>query len=309
MPSIARGEIDRQLPAGDEIFLDHVGHFVRDPEAARRALERVGFAPTPISIQVDPAIAMGTRLTGTGNVTAMLSRGYIEVLFKTADTALGREFDAALTRHAGLHLAAFAVADIEQAHQRIAAAGFRVRPLVRMQRPVETEAGDDTAAFTIARVEPDVMPEGRIQMLTHHTEEAVWQKRWLSHPNSATGLVDLIIAVGDVEEAAQRFVRFTGRAVMPVPGGAMIGLDRGGLLLVSHNGLSELLPEVATTTLPFIAGYAVRVQSLAAAETAVSSADCEWRAFEDGVVACFPAELGEGAWFFVERASALPWRR
>jgi len=309
MPSIAHGEIDRQLPAGAEIFLDHVGHFVRDPEAARRALERVGFAPTPISIQVDPAISVGTRLTGTGNVTAMLSRGYIEVLFKTADTALGREFDAALIRHAGLHLAAFAVADIEQAHRRLAGEGFRMRPLVRMQRPVETEAGADTAAFTIARVEPDVMPEGRIQMLTHHSEEAVWQKRWLSHPNSATGLVDLIIAVGDVEEAAQRFAHFTGRTVTPAPGGAMIRLDRGGLLLVSHNGLSELLPEVATTTLPFIAGYAVRVQSLAAAETAVSSADLEWRAFEAGIVACFPAELGEGAWFFVERASALPWRR
>ena len=39
-----------------------------------------------------------------------------------------------------------------------------------MSRPVETATGPDIAAFTIARVEPDVMPEGRIQMLTHHTE-------------------------------------------------------------------------------------------------------------------------------------------
>ena len=49
--------------------------------------------------------------TGTGNVTAMFSRGYIEVLFKTADTPLGREFDLALAGHAGVHLAAFSVAD------------------------------------------------------------------------------------------------------------------------------------------------------------------------------------------------------
>jgi Glyoxalase-like domain len=306
---IEQDEIDRQLPAGDEIFLDHVGHFVRDADAASRALARVGFAPAPISIQVDPSIAVGTRLTGTGNVTAMLSRGYVEVLFKTADTALGREFDAALARHAGVHLAAFAVADVQRAHERLAAAGFRVRPLVRMQRPVETEAGDDTAAFTIARVETGVMPEGRIQMLTHHTEQAVWQKRWLAHPNSATGLIDLVLAVGDVAEAAERFGRFTGRAATPAPGGAMLHLDRGGVLLVSHAALSEILPEVATATLPFIAGYAVRVQSLAATETAVTGAGLEWRALDDGVVACFPAELGEGAWFFVERASALPWRR
>jgi hypothetical protein len=239
----------------------------------------------------------------------MFSRGYIEVLFKTSDTTLGREFDAALARHAGLHLAAFAVADAQKAHRRLATSGFRVRELLRMQRPVETEAGAATAAFTIARVEPDVMPEGRIQMLTHHTEQAVWQKRWLTHRNSAIGLIDVVIAVADVEQAAQRFARFTDRASISTPHEAMLRLDRGGVLLVSHDALTEILPEVAVPTLPFIAGYAVGVQSLAAAETAVANADLDWRAFEEGIVASFPAELGEGAWFFVERASALPWRR
>jgi hypothetical protein len=33
-----RSGIDRQLPRADEIFLDHVGHFVPDAEAASRAL-------------------------------------------------------------------------------------------------------------------------------------------------------------------------------------------------------------------------------------------------------------------------------
>ena len=80
--------IDRQLPMNDEIFLDHLGHFVPDPEAASRALIRAGFAPTPASVGVNPDASP----TGTGNVTAMLGRGYIEVLFKTANTALGREF-------------------------------------------------------------------------------------------------------------------------------------------------------------------------------------------------------------------------
>ena len=103
---------DRRLPVGDEIFLDHVGHFVDDPESASRALARAGFAPTPVSIQVNPDPAGGApRATGTGNVTAMLDRGYLEVLFKTADTPLGRELDAALGRYRGVHLSAFAVAD------------------------------------------------------------------------------------------------------------------------------------------------------------------------------------------------------
>ena len=57
---------DRQLPRGDEIFLDHVGHFVRDPEAARRALARAGFAPTPTSIQVNSDPAGGVVLLHDG---------------------------------------------------------------------------------------------------------------------------------------------------------------------------------------------------------------------------------------------------
>src|SRR5215469_9238438 len=99
-------DAERQLPQAGEIFLDHVAHFVANRDEAANALARAGFAPTPISIQTD-----GGKLTGTGNVTAMMTRGYIEVLFKTADTPLTREFDRALSQFSGVHLIAFSVAD------------------------------------------------------------------------------------------------------------------------------------------------------------------------------------------------------
>ena len=306
MPAASR----RQLPVDDEIFLDHVGHFVRDAQAASRAMHRAGFAPTPISIQADKEPSTGRLVpTGLGNITAMFARGYMEVLFKNSDTALAGELDAALAHRAGLHLAAFSVVDAAAAHERLAGAGFPVRDLVRMQRPVETENGPDIAAFTISRVKPMAMPEGRIQILTHHTESAVWQPRWLSHPNSVCDLIDVVIAVGDIAEAAQRFARFSGRPATFTPGGALIRLDRGGVYLVGHDQATEKLPEVPVTSLPFMIGYALGVESLAAAEAAVDGADLEWRAFEDGIVATFPAELGQGAWVFVERAKDLPWRR
>ena len=54
------------------------------PRATRSCA--AGFAPTPVSVQVNPD---GTP-TGTGNVTAMFARGYVEVLFKTAETPLAR---------------------------------------------------------------------------------------------------------------------------------------------------------------------------------------------------------------------------
>src|SRR5262245_57260610 len=118
-------EANRQLPRGDKIFLDHVGHFVRDRYAAGRALVRAGFAPTPMSVQSD---AEG-HSTGTGNICAMLTRGYIELLFKTSETPLAAELDAALARYVGVHLVAFAVADAGKAHRRLGDAGFPMRPL------------------------------------------------------------------------------------------------------------------------------------------------------------------------------------
>src|SRR5436190_21756475 len=117
-------EVDRQLPLGEEIFLDHVGHFVADREAASHALMRCGFAPTPVSVQVNP----DSTLTGTGNVCAMFAHGYVEVLFKTADTPLAAEPDLSMARYPGVHPAAFAVADAGKTHARLGAAAL---PLAR----------------------------------------------------------------------------------------------------------------------------------------------------------------------------------
>jgi hypothetical protein len=293
------GEVDRQLPVGDEIFLDHVGHFVPDPEAARRALGRAGFQPTPLSIQVNPDPAGGTpKPAGTGNLTAVFRRGYVEVLFRTADTALGRDLAAALARYGGLHLAAFAVADAGAAHRRLGEAGFRTQPLVAMQRPAETVEGPDIAAFTIARLAPGQMPEGRIQILTHRTEPTVWQPRWLDHPNGAVGLAALTIAVADMDEAAQRFSRFTGRPAEPCAGGQVIWLDRGRVELLTPPAFGRRFPELIIPSLPFMGACTIDVVALATAEAALRQGGLVARRDGGRLVACFPEELGVGAWEF-----------
>ncbi len=302
--SAMTAEADRQLPIDDEIFLDHAGHFVRDAKAASAALQRAGFAPTPVSVQVNPD---GTP-TGIGNVTAMFTRGYIEVLFKTADTPLSREFDAALASHSGLHLVAFSVADAPAGHARLAADGFAMRPLVQFQRPVETLSGPGTAAFTVVRLERGAMAEGRIQLLTHRTEDTVWQKRWLVHPNGALAFVDLVIVSSDVTEAASRFVRFTGRAATLTKFGQAIRLDRGMLQLMTAEAFASLFPEIKVPRLPFIGAYAVKVASLAAAEALLRKAGLAIRRAGAALIALFPEVLGTGAWLFVEDSAALPWR-
>jgi hypothetical protein len=296
--------VDRQLPVGAEIFLDHVGHFVRDADAASRALERAGFAPAPVSIQVNPDPAGGPpQRTGTGNVTAMFTRGYIETLFKTADTPLGRELDAGLARYPGVHLAAFAVADAAAAHRRLAEGGFLTQPLVAMQRPVETGNGPGAAAFTIARLAPGQMPEGRVQMLTHHAEHMVWQPRWLTHPNGALALTRVVIAVADVEEATARFARFVGRGAVRSEGGQRIDLDRGCIELASAEAFAHLFPELPIPSLPFAGIYGVGVKSLAALEAKLARGGLQVRALGSGRLVRFPDALGDGAWLFTEHAA------
>ena len=195
---------------------------------------QAGFAPTPPSVQVNPDPGGGPpQKTGTGNVTAMLDRGYIEFLFKTADTPLAQQFEAAMARYRGLHLVAFAVADAAATHARLAKAGFRLQPVVDMRRPVGTAEGEDIAAFSIVRLAPGEMPEGRIQALTHRTAHTVWQERWLSHRNGATGLLDVVIVEADVAEAAERFQRFLGRRAAFDRFGQSVTLDRGRVELVS----------------------------------------------------------------------------
>jgi hypothetical protein len=312
-------EADRRLPRDDEIFLDHVAHFVAGPEAASRALARAGFAPTPLSIQVnadqvnfdkvnaDPA-GGPPRPTGTGNVTAMLDRGYLEVLFKTADTALGREFDAASARYRGVHLAAFAVADAVATHARLAAAGFAMQPVAAMQRPVATAAGEDIAAFSVVRLIPGQMPEGRIQALTHRTPHTVWQKRWLQHRNGAAALLDVVIAEADLAEAAGRFARFLGRGARANPYGSAFHLDRGRVQLVAAGALASLFPRLAIPDLPFMAAYGLAVASLAGVEACLRAGGLAFERRDGWVMAPFPDELGVGCWAFVEHPCALPWR-
>jgi len=170
-----------------------------------------------------------------------------------------------------------------------------------MQRPVDTETGPATAAFTVARVERGVMAEGRIQILTHHTEDAVWQKRWLAHPNGARGLASVVIAVADVEEAAARFVRFTGRRAISTRSGQTIALDRGRVDLVSRAAFEAALPEIAIASLPFIGAYGIVVASLDATATLLARAGLRTRRAGACVIAAFPEELGQGVWLLAER--------
>jgi len=224
---------DQQLPPAGKLCLDHVAHFVPEVDAASDALTRLGFTLTPFSpqshrLQPDSPLVPA----GTGNRCVMLSAGYLEFLTPLADTPIAGQLRTAMGRYVGVHLIAFGTSQAQSDHARLTQAGFSPLDAVALQRQIETLQGMDTARFTVVRVLPGTMAEGRIQYCQHLTPRLVWQSRWLEHPNGATGLTGVLLCVADPREAAQRYARFTGLTPQPNGNAWRIDTVRGYLAFI-----------------------------------------------------------------------------
>lgn len=233
--------------------LDHVGLFVPDMAAAATALEALGFRLTPFTNQANPGPDGTPAPTGTANRCAMLESGYIEVLTPTGDTPLAAQMRAGLARYTGLHLIAFGSDDAAGARRHLDASGFAPLPTVDLRRP--TAGGE--ARFSVARVPPGTMEEGRIQFVQHHTPDLVWRAADMDHPNGATGLTGILVAVVDPAPAAGRYARFTGLA--PVEGGGRVTLAMGAqrVDLIDRRRLERMLPALRVPGLPFMAAMTI----------------------------------------------------
>lgn len=254
--------IPNQIPAAGEKVLDHVAHWVPDLEAAGAALASLGFVPTPWSEQhAAPEPGAPIAPAGSANRCIMLRSGYLEVLAPLAPTPIGRELQAGIERYVGVHLLAFGSPDTGAEQARLEAGGYPQRPPAALRREVETESGETaTLRFTVGRAKLGSMAEGRVQFLTHHTPEHLWQTRWLAHPNTAEGLAEVWIVTADLDEAAARYAGYLDRPADRVgAGAAAISLTRGRVSLFTPEAFRARLPGAAVPTLPFIAGYGLSV--------------------------------------------------
>lgn len=230
-------------PTDGAIHLDHTGHWLTDSERARDALVELGFIVTPFSEQRVPGPDGKMISAGTGNQCVMLEQGYLEFLTPLADTPTGQELKRGISRYQGLHIAAFEVADAHKWHTRCASAGFEQAQVVDLRRFVSGPAGEEVEAkFAVARSKPPGMPEGRFQALVHHTPEALWQSRYMQHPNTALGLLGLVVLVDDLAAASRRYARWFG--VEPTQAGdlALFSLQRGDVIMGTLEAVSRIVP-------------------------------------------------------------------
>jgi hypothetical protein len=246
-----------QTPGEREVFLDHVGWFVPSIEQAGDAFERLGFELTPFVAQHNADPKGGPpQPAGTGNRCAMLKRGYLEILCAVPglDTPLSQQLEDAVARYTGLHLVAMTVGDADRAHRRLRDGGFDPQPPVHLRRPVEDEDGGEVeVSFTVLRVPPGKMPEGRVQMLTQNTPDKVWQDRFIARDNGVSALTGMLLCVADPAEAATRFASFAGKSASGDRHYMTVELDRGRLGFATRRRAQEMLPGLVVPSLPFMA--------------------------------------------------------
>ncbi|MBI4193982.1 MAG: VOC family protein [Betaproteobacteria bacterium] len=263
-----------QIPSPGKLNLDHVAHFVPYIEGASAALDRLGFTLTPFSAQWH-RLEPGGPLTpaGTGNRCAMLRRGYLEFLTPTGDTPVANQLRNAIKRYVGVQLIAFGTGMPDLDHARLAKAGFDPLPPVALQRNIDTPTGTDAARFTVVRVPPGAMEEGRIQFCRHHTPGLLWQPRWLDHANGVQALTGVLLCVEHPERTARRYARFTG--LLPQVSGGLWRIDTArGFLLFMNPGQCLRNFGVMPQTLPWIAGYVLGCADPKATRAHFAQAGC-----------------------------------
>ena len=222
-----------RLPAGNELFLDHVGYFLADLEGAAARFERLGFTVSPVNIHYNDADGELVR-SGTANRLIVFEAGYIEALGRVADTPLGAELAAGVARYEGLHLLALAHERVEE-HDT---GGTDMRPTVFLRRPLEDGR---IVRATVRRATAGAMPEGRVQLLTHETPDLIWLPGMDRHANAARALTGFLQIVADPEEAAERYARFANRPARRSGPAFEIALDRGRFALAGPDALGALL--------------------------------------------------------------------
>jgi hypothetical protein len=296
-----------QPPRPGELNLDHIAHFVPDIDAASAALERLGFTLTPYSPQSHRLSPGGPLVSaGTGNRCIMFERGYVEMLTPTAATPVADQLRDAIRRYVGVHLVAFGTSTPDADHARLSEAGFRPLEPVALQRPIDTAEGAATARFTVVRVPPGTMGEGRIQFCRQHTPELVWQTRWTGHPNGVTALAWVLVCAADPAEAARRYSRFTGLEGTSSGSGWSLATARGTLLFAAPDAIERVLG-TAPAAPPSLAAYGLRTRDPALARRLAAAAGCSIvEVASDRFAAALPAALGGIVVF--ESAAASPLR-
>jgi hypothetical protein len=266
--------------------LDHVGIAATDLGALAAQWEKLGFCLTPLARHSGRRTPDGPVVPfGTGNRCVMLREGYLELIAIVDPGAFSNTLDRFLARYAGIHILALSIEDEAANLARLRRAGIDIPGVAYLERPVDDADPDGPKARFVRLPLPDPA-EGRIQLIRHLTREAIWQERFMTHPNRAVALSEVVLAVAAPAETGARFSVLAGRPLVPDPaGGYALALPRGRVRILPAAALEAVFPAVTIPCLPFIAGITLRTDdNNAAAARLLAERAIAHRAVPGGVL-------------------------
>lgn len=281
-------------------FLHHVGLVVHDLDAAVAVYEGLGFAFSPLSMHQgslkpgEPEVPYGT-----GNRCAIFRHNFLEIVAHIVKDRYDFGIPRFLDRYEGLHIICFGTEDAAVVDARLSEAGVATSGVIPLQRDVDTPDGVRTARMDCIHFKSDI-PEGLIQVARHRTPQYILQPRYMSHPNGAVMLTDIILCVEDPDAYAAKYERFAGRGAERRGPLRVIALPESRVSIAAADDLSQVLPGAAAPMLPFMAGCVVATEDLDATRGFLSERGVPAEAFDGKIVV--PAHAACGAAVVFEAA-------
>ncbi|MBM3626554.1 MAG: VOC family protein [Alphaproteobacteria bacterium] len=270
--------------------IDHVVIIVRDLDAARLRIGRLGFAPTPRG---------GHPVLGTGNHTVMFREPtYFETMGIERPGPHTARYAEFLARREGIGALALKTDDARRVHAEHGGAPLHASPVVDFARPVDLPSGRVEARFTLSQFDAAATPGVSAFACQHHTPGVVWRQDMLDHPNGAVGLAFATIVVEDPRAAAAAYAWLWPGPARHEDGLCEIDTGTCPLRLVSPARFAAENPgdPLLAQSAPFCAEIGVRVRDRDAAAALLAGAGVAHRRATDGCVA-LPSSEGCGAIF------------
>ena len=238
--------------------IDHPVIASADLDAARAALERLGFTVPPRGSHIE---------WGTGNLCIMFPDDYIEVRGIIDPDRFTMHLDTHLEQHGeGLMGVAFGTDDVERSYEDARSAGINTGELRSLRRNFEHPEGWTQPAFTL--FSPDAADiEGlmHVVVIEHLTPELIRRPDFLEHANGCIGINGMAGTITNVATCAARMRRLLGddavnesenELVLTVPSGQIIRLslsDKAALhsMTLRVSDVARLAALLQTAGVPF----------------------------------------------------------
>ena len=206
--------------------IDHVVIAVTDLDRAATAYRKLGFTLSPRALH-------GSAM-GTANHTIMLRHDYFELLAVMTPTDRNRRWRDALAAGEGVVGLAAATAGAAQTQAAWRQAGLSPGDIIAFSRPVERPGGIVTdARFEIVSLPPETLPGLSLFACAQLTRNAVWLPELMVHPNTATAIEKLTVAVPDPAEASRAWRRVLPEATLaPIEDGMRLRVARHAIDLI-----------------------------------------------------------------------------